>query len=382
MKKIFYLTVVTILIANLHAASQIQINSNIKFGKKKKGTEETQEKDKFSKEEKAKILDRNSYPTYDDDYKKLRDLESNYRNYSVTSVKQIREYAGDCIIMDSMNARYADYWYLLYKEQNTTDVTETLYKGAKKYMEEYKGAMVEPCKDPVTASTTLSDKVKTDISKKKSNNQVPNEIEFSQELGKFEFHASCARFIQGDNSEDAKKILDMKQQVLTLIKTGEEDVLKAREDKQKQYNAQLKEDWKKDIEGKANNTICPADHYKGADKETLKSMIINAWAKDELCGKNYKILKVYITGDSWTREKGYNNVNGNLKAYDETLLDVAVIVVPKDRPITANQIEFPEVAAITYYSIVKDNLSGGKISYADFGCNKIVGDYIMKSKVK
>lgn len=151
---------------------------------------------------------------------------------------------------------------------------------------------------------------------------------------------------------------------------------------------------KKYMYGMAEKTKCPADNYKGGDKETLKKNLISAWTKDESCLGKFQILKVYITNESWAKEKGYNysRTSDSFKKYDESYIDVAVIFVPKDKPVNYNGTEFPEVAQIFRYSLVKDNTNKGIINYVNFECHHLSGGsndlltakgkYILKSNVK
>lgn len=151
---------------------------------------------------------------------------------------------------------------------------------------------------------------------------------------------------------------------------------------------------KKYMNSMTEKTKCPADNYKGGDRESLKKNIISTWVKDDSCLGKYQILKVYITNESWSKEKGYNysKTSDSFKKYDESYLDVAVIFVPKDKPVIYNGTEFPEVAQIFRYSLVKDNTNKGLINYVNFECHHLSGGsndlltakgkYILKSNMK
>lgn len=245
------------------------------------------------------------------------------------------------------------------------------------------------CSNPYQSAEKLSKQIKSSVQQLIKSNREYSANSF-KDIAKFDSYIYCAKKNQGENSEDAKKILELKNEILKFTDMSNKEAIIAQQDSAK--NAKNKE-YITDI---ATQTQCPKDNYTGGDKETIKKNSISAWAKDEGCLAKYQILKVYITGDSWTKEKGYDysKSTDSFKKVDESYLNVAIVFVPKDKSVIYNNTEIPDVAQIFRYALVKDHINSGKINYVNFECHHIEssgtdllssntkGKYILKTNVK
>jgi len=243
------------------------------------------------------------------------------------------------------------------------------------------------CATPYESSLKVSRDLKLMLERIKNTNRSYTTKSF-KDYEKFDAYIACAKKNQGENSEDARKILELKNEIATIVETNQKNVAISNTDSAKNVRN------KKEVYDLASKTLCPKDAYTGSDKAALKTAVINAWAKDPDCLGKYKILKVYITGISWSKEKGYNysKSNDSFKKYDESFLDVSVVYVPKDGSVIYNKAEAPDVAEIFHYSLVKDHINKGKVDYIAFSCHHLNADggnllannnkYILKSNVK
>ena len=88
----------------------------------------------------------------------------------------------------------------------------------------------------------------------------------------------------------------------------------------------------------------PADVYKGADKEKLKTMIKAEWAKTY---PDEKIIGIRFPKETWKREVSKEWVGDTLKSYDMSYYYAGVIIKLDDK------------MAMVYTAVAnKDNLSG------------------------
>lgn len=233
------------------------------------------------------------------------------------------------------------------------------------------------CTDPYNSALEASEKIKLMLVKFRKSTLPYTENSF-KDYKKFDTYIDCAIKNQGEDSEDAKKIRALKQEMYDMIYQTKDNAKLLNSDSAK---AEIS---KKELYEKAGKTSCPADNYKGSDKSALKSKIINEWANDDMCGKDYKILKVYITGEDWEKAQGYDysRSQDSFKKYDESALKVAVVCVPADGQIKYSYATVDDVAYIIYYSLIKDHINNNKINYTNFDCNKVNGTYIMQTAVK
>jgi len=243
------------------------------------------------------------------------------------------------------------------------------------------------CTNPLQAAEKLSKQIISTVQNLIKANKEYSSASF-KDISKFDSYIECAKKNQGEDSQDAKKILELKNNVLKFTDMKNKEALVSYSDSIKNENN------KKQMADMAVKTSCPQDKYKGGDIETIKNSIKNAWAKDVGCLSKYKILKIYVTTESWSKEKGYNysKSSDTFKKYDESYLDVAVVFVPNDKPVIYKGTECPDVAQVFHYTIVKDNASG-KINYVNFECHHLTGSsndlltaskamYILKANVK
>lgn len=243
------------------------------------------------------------------------------------------------------------------------------------------------CSTPLESSEKLASRVKSLVNAAASSNR-PYTANSFKDIQKFDAYADCAKKRDGENSEDAKKILSLKDETIAYADWNNRDKIAASADSLR--TAKRKQDF---IDG-AYATSCPKENYAGSDKETIKKNLKIAWSKDTQCLDQYDILKVYITGEGWDKEQGYDysKSSDSFKKYDLSYLDVAVVFVPKGKPLTSNGVEFPDIAQVFRYSIFKDHINGDKINYTDIGCNHLQssgntlvstsGMFIMKSKLE
>lgn len=231
------------------------------------------------------------------------------------------------------------------------------------------------CDNPLASAQEIEVKVKKIIDEA-NNSMKPHVRQTKPLIDKLGIYIDCAKTNQGPDSEDAKQIESIRNELKTLSDLKYEEWKKI--DKDSLQNSIRRDD----IYKRALVKDCPIEHYMGSDGSTIKTKITEAWKQDDECGNQYTILKIVIEGEDWTKEKGYSYSETEIKKYNQSYLDVAVISVPKNGNVNLFGKDYPDLAMITYYSITKDYINDGKVDYFDFNCVKIASSYVLKTKVK
>lgn len=100
-------------------------------------------------------------------------------------------------------------------------------------------------------------------------------------------------------------------------------------------------------------TEAPKMIYEGKDSKQLIGKVKTYW------GKKYpkdKILKVWLTTDSWERKTGSRWNNNSSEWYDESWLEAAVAVKDEDNKAVAN---------VYYFTLAKDHRDKDKLKLSD-----------------
>ncbi|MFH0867300.1 MAG: hypothetical protein V1904_13985 [Bacteroidota bacterium] len=193
-----------------------------------------------------------------------------------------------------------------------------------------------------------------------------------------EFYIAALKMLNGEDDVNAKtleaKVANTKTQI-TLLK----QVTKATIDTEyAAAQAKIKEDAEKAEQLKLETATCPGEAYSGADKETIRAAVKQAWSMDtENCGGGWNIIKVIIYDNDWFREKGqkWNSSYTSLQNYDYSTMWVVVIGQPKNT-------DKPDVAYKVGYDLFKDYMNGGKINYINFDCSDMKDSPILVKNIK
>lgn len=302
-----------------------------------------------------KILDKSSYPEYDNDYRKLEKIKKLYifqqngntfygtMDYDFNKAKsQVSEFTSSRKQLSESSSRYTEFWDVYKARMNENESMHKLYLEDKKAIDEFERVLAT-YGDPLTEinkkleealSTANELKAKGSLKDTWNNNQY--DLKVIPALDRADFLILVR---QATKENDAENI--------TLAKKAAESRGKCEEIKAGIRQAELEA------------VKCPVEKYKGTDKEALKKRVRAEWTKSY---PNDKILGIYIVDEQWDRQKGSNwNQNYNrYEQYDNSWLMVRVIIQ-----------NTAQLATIYEASIGKNHLNGNTLDLSYF--NKSLG---------
>ncbi len=356
----------------LHFNANAQLNLGgvkvPKMGAKKSNTSETntneesstsnennQQKKKYTEEEVNKILTMTNYPNYNADYNYV------YTNYNM--LKNITNLQYDTVglktVMDSLTiinkrlevikATYSEYWAVYYDYKKTPE--DQLY-----HYYYYINKVVK------AHQTTIDDLVA----------KAPNYIQsYSNGADQLYMQCNASHSVKDENGQN--RYYQFKSQyasaanymiVLAKSKGMNDPVVTENLTKYNAATKKVKEIIINVEREELAKELAPVEKYKGADKEKHRAEIIKTYNESTSWSncRSGKIIKVYFLEEQWNKKTGIDWDNGG-KNYDNSFLNVALVVADNDNPEKAN---------VLYSYVVKDNINGGKLdySYCSCGANK------------
>lgn len=316
----------------------------------------------YTEEEKAKILDKANYSTYKADKEKLEQIRHAYRNQDL-SVEKISQIKPSRDTLERIAKTYKEFWLVYEQDAGKPEQTNYLYKQALENIRlnegtvyNYQNTAYREAKASLTETVELAEKkVETFTSESyKKWDDVDKLYE------KAALYVAALKFMKGDNHAEVLEVLKKQETTLNKLPALKTSFMtKLSELEAKELALEMKE---------LETVKMPAEIYKGADKEALRKKII---AANSDC-QDFKLVKVILTDDTWTRDKGakYHEGSGTYTNYDKSSLIVTFIIHDKKSAF----------GYIINDRIIKDHLSN-TIDYTinpDFICDRV--DYIKRQQ--
>ncbi|MBI3502890.1 MAG: hypothetical protein HY063_13955 [Bacteroidetes bacterium] len=325
---------------------------------------------KYSKDELNKVLDIKSYPDYEKDNARLKEINReyyNHGNYLNDLTKPANDFQKACEDTAALAKKYRDYWNASLDYNNMPGEMYNMYNETQAKMNDFKKYMAQNYSGTDVLAKKEIEKIisETEESAKSKHNITASR--FGGEYSNIDFYIAAIRMLKGTNDATAMNLQTQAEDSKKKIETMNAEVNQKYEAEQQADKKEREEKEKKEFEEKAASTKCPKEIYAGADKETLRKNLTAAWKTDMEC-KDYKLLKVIFHSANWEKKKGTqyernaNNTNEITGTdFNYSFLEVMVVFqMPDDAPEIANMFE-AEVA--------KDNIN--KTVAYNFICRKV-----------
>jgi hypothetical protein len=305
---------------------------------------------KYSAAEKTKILDKTNYPDYDKDFAYVDKLYFNSSSFSFTGNNfktdsttyiQAQQTKKE---FELIKEKYTEYWDVYKSENMRDDAIQDRYKGVNRKIIDFETTINNYANYASTAVPEYLEKAKTAYEECKTSGSLKDGFGNNRQKEIYphfiyaEYYLNVLKLVKGDSNaayiEVNNKYKTSKTEITSGVNKLELDLLAKK--------------------------VAPIDKYKGADKEKHRAAVIkmyNESTSQNNC-RSGKVLKVYFTDDQWNRKTGID-WNNNGQSYDNSFLNVAIVV---------SDYENPEKANVLYSYVVKDNLNAGKLDYAYCSC--------------
>lgn len=319
----------------------------------------------YSDDQLTKILSTNTTSEYANDKESLEDINVLYANGKVkysdakNMSAQLEGYNAYKLKADGMKSKYEEFWKVYEAKNGKKEETHSLHETASSNLDTYINSIKIGYTGTYESALKYYSEAEKGLSYFKEGKKTYDKWDSYKNLDAYIAsvrndidNAVSTNLQNGDNNYAITKLqLGESEPKVTALKTKRDAVQKDAESIKKGVDETIRKTYWDYL---AKQPM-PVDKYKGADKETIKKKMIEAWKENASC-KDRKVLAIALD-DNWDRKKGLDD---NLQMYDNSALYYEIVVVDDNDP---------QVARVYRSYLYKNNITNpSKIVYDNVTC--------------
>jgi hypothetical protein len=291
---------------------------------------------KYTPEEKRRILDKMSYPSYNLDRVWLQRVAVDYKFNGVNAPVDLTPALIERIpnVIDTISilaGKYGEFWTLYEAEHGIPETLDRLCRETRFGIHNNKGILFRYYEgdEYITKMEAMLSEAMTLAAKKVLNFELntykssPNDYmnlfgwkDVDALVEKASVYLAVTKIKGIATSDKIEEMTAMKTEALSNI-----------EPYRKEFEAKVDELEAKTLEAKG----MPRERYKGADREQVRKKIIAA--NTGHC-KEFKLAKVILTSPQWEKSVGskFDSNSRTYSDYDESFMTIAIVLKNVDRP--------------------------------------------------